>query len=128
MTVSVDPIAIAISVARMLDGLGIVHTIGGSIASSFAGEPRSTIDIDIVAAVRESDIPALVAALSPDFYVDEGALRRAVRDRSSANVIHHTTQVKVDVIRGASGRLEGGRRERLRRYAAPGNSSSRRTG
>jgi hypothetical protein len=33
-----------------LDALGIVHTIGGSIASSIAGEPRSTIDIDIVAA------------------------------------------------------------------------------
>jgi hypothetical protein len=39
-----------------LDALGIVHTIGDSIASSIAGEPRSTIDIDIVAAVRESDV------------------------------------------------------------------------
>jgi hypothetical protein len=28
-------------VTRALDALGIVHTIGGSIASSIAGEPRS---------------------------------------------------------------------------------------
>jgi len=44
VTIPVDPIAVAIVVAivvaRVLDALGIVHTIGGSIASSIAGEPR----------------------------------------------------------------------------------------
>ncbi|MBA3949862.1 MAG: hypothetical protein H0X44_07955, partial [Acidobacteria bacterium] len=47
---------------RALDNLGVVHTIGGSIASSFAGEPRSTIDIDIVAAIEEHHVEALAAA------------------------------------------------------------------
>jgi hypothetical protein len=79
----------------VLDALGIVHTIGGSIASSIAGEPRSTIDIDIVADLRESDVSALLSALSADFYVDEEALRRAVRERSSVNLIHQATQLKV---------------------------------
>jgi hypothetical protein len=97
VTVPVDPIAIALAVARALDALGIVHTIGGSIASSIAGEPRSTLDIDVVAALRESDVPALVAALSADFYVDDQAIQRAVRERSSANVIHQATQLKVDI-------------------------------
>lgn len=97
MTVPVDPIAIALEVSRALDVLGIAHTIGGSIASSIAGEPRSTIDIDIVAALRDLDVPALVSALSEDFYVDEEALNRAVRDRSSANLIHQSTQLKVDI-------------------------------
>ena len=96
MTVAVDPIAVALSVTRTLEGLGILHTVGGSIASSFAGEPRSTIDIDIVADLRESDVPALVAALSADFYIDETALHRAIRERSSANLIHQATQLKVD--------------------------------
>ena len=81
----------------MLDAIGIVHTIGGSIASSIAGEPRSTIDIDVVAALRESDVPALLSALSTDFYMNEEALRRAVWERSSANLIHHATQLKVDI-------------------------------
>ena len=71
MTVPIDPIAVALTIARALDGLGILHTIGGSIASSIAGEPRSTLDIDVVAALRESDVPLLVAALSPEFYVEE---------------------------------------------------------
>jgi hypothetical protein len=95
--VPVDPIAVAVVVADVFDALGLVHTIGGSIASSIAGEPRSTIDIDIVAALREPDIPALLSALSADFYVDEAALRRAVREHSSANLIHQATQVKVDI-------------------------------
>ncbi len=97
MTVPIDPIAVAIVVARALDALGIVHTIGGSIASSIAGEPRSTVDIDIVAALRDSDVSALLSALSADFYVNEEALRRAVREHSSANLIHQATQVKVDI-------------------------------
>jgi hypothetical protein len=42
MTVPVDPIATALVVSRCLDAMGIPYTVGGSIASSFAGEPRST--------------------------------------------------------------------------------------
>lgn len=97
MTTPVDPIAIAISVSQALDTIGIAHTVGGSLASSFAGEPRSTVDIDFVAAIEESHIPAIVSALSPDFYLDDEALRRAVRQRTSANLIHHATQLKVDL-------------------------------
>ena len=63
MTGGVDPLAVAVAVVRVLDSLGIPNTIGGSIAASFAGEPRSTIDIDIVAAIEERHVPALVAAL-----------------------------------------------------------------
>ena len=99
MTVPVDPIAVAVSVARVLDSLGIVHTIGGSIASSIAGEPRSTVDIDIVAALRESDVAALLSALSADFYVNDAALRRAVRERSTVNLIHQTTQLSGAALR-----------------------------
>jgi hypothetical protein len=35
--------------------------------------------------------------LSGEFYVDDEALRRAVRDRTCANLIHHATQLKVDI-------------------------------
>ena len=97
VTEPVDPIAIALTVTRALDALGIIHTIGGSIASSIAGEPRSTLDIDVVAALHESHVAPLVDALSADFYVDGEALRRAVRRRSSANLIHQATQLKVDI-------------------------------
>lgn len=88
MTAEIDPIATALLVSRVLDALHVPHTIGGSIASSFAGEPRSTVDIDIVAAIEERHVEAFAAALSGEFYVDADAVRRAVRARSSASLIH----------------------------------------
>jgi hypothetical protein len=97
VTEPVDPIAIALTITRALDALGIIHTIGGSIASSIAGEPRSTLAIDVVAALHESHVAPLVDALSSEFYVDDEALQRAIRQRSSANVIHQATQLKVDI-------------------------------
>jgi hypothetical protein len=92
-----DPIGVALSATGALDALGIPHTVGGSIASSYAGEPRSTVDIDIVAAIEARQVPALVAALSPEFYIDEDAVRRAIRERSSTNLIHHASMLKVDL-------------------------------
>lgn len=97
MTDAPDPIAVAVSVTRVLDALGIVHTIGGSIASSIAGEPRSTVDIDIVVALDETHVPPLVSALAADFYVDDEAVRRAVRDRGIVNLIHQASQLKIDI-------------------------------
>jgi hypothetical protein len=92
-----DPIDVALLVTSALDELGVLHTIGGSIASSLAGEPRSTIDIDVVAALEERHVPSLVARLEAEFYVDQQALARAVREKRSANLIHQATQVKVDL-------------------------------
>jgi hypothetical protein len=97
VTAPIDPIATALLVVRHLDAMDILHTIGGSIASSFAGEPRSTVDIDIVVALEERHVEALVAALSAEFYVDADALRRAIRTHSSTNLIHRATQLKVDL-------------------------------
>lgn len=97
MTAPFDPIGVALLVTRTLDTLHIPHTLGGSIASSFAGEPRSTVDIDVVAAITEEHVAALVAAVSPEFYVEESAVRRAVRERGTVNLIHHATQLKVDL-------------------------------
>jgi hypothetical protein len=97
VTPAIDPIAVALMVTDRLDALGILHAIGGSIASSFAGEPRSTVDIDIVAALEEGHVHALASSLSSEFYVDEHALARAVRTRSSTNFIHRSTQLKVDL-------------------------------
>ncbi len=91
MTEPIDPIATALLVVCHLEAKGIPHTIGGSIASSFAGDPRSTVDIDIVVAPEERHVEALAAALASEFYVDADALRRAIRTRSSANLIHQAT-------------------------------------
>ena len=97
MTELLDPIGVALLVTQALDRLGVTHTIGGSIAASVAGEPRSTIDVDIVAALEAPHVVPLGAALEPAFYLDVDALARAVANRRAANLIHHETQIKVDL-------------------------------
>jgi hypothetical protein len=115
VTTPPDPIDTALAVARALDALGVMHTVGGSIASSFAGEPRSTVDVDIVAALEERHVESLVSALSAEFYVDADALRRAVRMRTSTNLIHRATQLKVDLFVAGGTPLDG--RQLARRLA-----------
>jgi hypothetical protein len=92
-----DYLGTALVVVHALDRLGIANTVGGSIAASFAGEPRSTIDIDIIAAITESHVQPLVDDLAGDFYVDADALRRAVRSHATANLIHQASQLKIDL-------------------------------
>ena len=97
MTYTVDAVGVALKVTSALDALGVLHTIGGSIASSIAGEPRSTIDVDIVAALETRHVAGVMAALQDDFYVDETALSRAVEEQGSVNLIHHETSIKIDL-------------------------------
>jgi hypothetical protein len=92
-----DPLKVAGIVGVALDRLGIAYSIGGSLAGSFAGEPRSTLDIDIVLDLDDERVPALMQTLEDEFYIDERALRRAVHDRSSTNAIHQATSIKVDL-------------------------------
>lgn len=123
MNAPIDPIGVALAVAGVLDTLGIAHTIGGSIASSFAGEPRSTLDIDFVVALEERHVPGLVSALSADFYVHDDALRRAIREHGSANLIHQTTQIKVDLFVAGGTPLDRQQLERRQEVTlAPGRT------
>ncbi len=49
-----DPLEIALAVARALAKLGIPYFLGGSLASSLQGEPRATNDIDFVVDLTEA--------------------------------------------------------------------------
>ncbi len=79
------------------DRLGIDYYIGGSVASSIYGEPRSTLDIDISADVLKSAVRELVSKWEQDFYVSEPAMHDAIQTGGSFNLIHLSTALKVDV-------------------------------
>ena len=55
-------------VARAFDALGIEYLVGGSIASRVFGEPRQTIDADLLARVLGRHADPLVQTLTPEFY------------------------------------------------------------
>ena len=66
-------------VADALGALAIDYRVGGSVASSALGVGRSTLDVDIVADIREEHVEPFVARLTPAFYVDAESIRDAIR-------------------------------------------------
>jgi hypothetical protein len=92
-----DPVAVALSVAQILEACGLRYLVGGSLACSMSGEPRSTLDVDVVVEMTASDIDRLVDGLRGEFDVDEHAVARAVRERSSVKVFHVASAIKVDL-------------------------------
>lgn len=89
-------IEIVARVASILDGLGVPYVIGGSLASSAHGAPRTTADADLVVDLREDQIDDLARQLGPDFYVSREAMREAVRVRDSFNAISFAAAFKID--------------------------------
>jgi hypothetical protein len=75
-----DPLAVAISVAQILEACGLRYLVGGSLASSMNGEPRSTLDVDIVVAMAASDIDRLITGLLDRVYLHDRAERIGVAD------------------------------------------------
>ena len=92
-----DPIDIALLVADVLEEHDVRYVVGGSLASSISGEPRSTLDVDLVVALSDEKVAPVVAALGDGFYADAEAIRGAIRRKSSANLIHLPTSIKVDL-------------------------------
>jgi len=84
-------------VAAALDSAGVRYFLGGSVASALYGEARSTRDVDLVAALLSHHIEPFLAALGDGFYAEATAIRAAVAARTSFNVIHLDTMVKVDI-------------------------------
>lgn len=117
-----DPVAVALSVAEILEGCGLRYLVGGSLASSLSGEPRSTLDVDIVVAMTTSDVERLAEALRGEFDVDDRAVARAVRERSSVNIFHRASAIKVDLFVMGGSPLDGeqmNRRQRVQVTADP---------
>lgn len=101
---SLDPIQVALAACRILEQLGIPHVVGGSLASTLHGEPRTTVDVGIAAQLTADKIDALVAALEPDFFVQPHSVRAAVDGLTSFNAIHRASMLRVDLyVRRAEG-------------------------
>jgi hypothetical protein len=81
----------------VFEELDIPYHIGGSVASSVFGDPRSTLDIDVVANIQTGHVPLLVRLLEPDYYIDADMIRDAIRRRSSFNIIYLDTMLKIDI-------------------------------
>ena len=88
------------AVARVVaafDALGVDYLVGGSVASSVFGEPRQTVDADLVARVLGRHVEPLVERLAGEYYADRSAITTAIQTQGCFNLIHLETMTKVDV-------------------------------
>jgi hypothetical protein len=92
-----EGLRVALRVIDAFESLGIDYHLGGSYASSIHGVPRQTQDVDLVAKLRPGQIDPLIGALGAEFYGDAEAARRALALRSSFNLLHLASGVKIDI-------------------------------
>ena len=85
-------------VSERLESAGIAFMLTGSVAMSYYARPRMTRDIDLVAALDETDVEAFVRLFEDDYYLDPQAVSRAVAHRSLFNLIHNDSVIKIDFI------------------------------
>ena len=92
-----DAVDVALRVAAAIELAGGSYFVGGSLASSFQGEPRATKDIDIVLTLPLGSLPSFVQALGADFEVDVDMLRDALLHGASANIFYLPAVLKIDL-------------------------------
>ena len=92
-----SPVEALARLVEVLDRMEIRYAIGGSVASSAHGTPRTTLDVDLVVDLRPEQIGEFVAELQNDFYIDAGQIRDAFRHGRAANLIHLKSTWKFDL-------------------------------
>lgn len=97
MTAAGDVLEIALSFGRACERAGVEYALGGSVATSLHGEPRTTQDIDIAVVLTEAQLPKFLIELGDDFAADEDELREAIRAGRSVNIFYVPSFMKVAV-------------------------------
>jgi len=118
------PIDLALQIAALLDSLAIPYVLGGSLASSLVGEPRTTLDLDFAIRLRSEDVAPLLAALGTEYYVSSEAVQSAVARTASFNIVKLDSVEKVDLFVLGDGLLD--RRQLARRQRLVVSESPRR--
>lgn len=84
------------------------------------GEPRATLDVDVVIALKAADLDAIRELFpAPDFYLSLDAAQEALRSETQFNVIHPASGMKDFFVAGDP--IERSQLDRrLRRAILPG--------
>jgi hypothetical protein len=90
-------VQVLLPLIEVFDDLQILYYVGGSVVSSVYGEPRGTLDADIVADIHFKHVNSLVRRLQSEYYIDADMIRDAIRHHSSFNIIYLDSMFKIDV-------------------------------
>jgi hypothetical protein len=107
-------------VVARLENAGIDYMLTGSVAMSVYAEPRMTRDIDVVVELARADAMRVTALFSPEYYVDDEAVRSAIAARGMFNAFHLAKLVKVALIVSKDNEFRRHELARRRRHALGG--------
>jgi len=94
---SPDAVEAVAPVVEALERLNVPYHIGGSLASSAHGIPRATVDVDVIAELEVDHVDWFVDQLAADYYVNRESMLEAIERRTSFNLVHYSTMLKVDI-------------------------------
>lgn len=114
------PFDLVCEMAEILDELGVPYALGGSMASSLLGEPRSTVDVDLAVQLDERSGEALLERVDALFYVPQDDAREAIRTHTAFNLLDTASALKVDLFVVGDGLLDRRQIERRVLVALPG--------
>lgn len=106
-------------VTGVLEDLGVDYYIAGGYAAIAWGEPRLTIDADVIVDIDLSHVEPFVARfpIEEGYYASEEGVIDSLRRRYAFNVIHYFTGARVDLMplprRDAATRRAMERRRRI---------------
>jgi hypothetical protein len=112
MTVEAELLGVALRITRELERANIPYFLAGSLASMIHGEPRATLDVDLVVSMTPNQAQRLADALERDFHFAPDWLVDAARTQPIVNVFHKRPFLKVDLHVRAQ---DGHSREEMRR-------------
>ncbi len=82
---------------KAFEELKILYYIGGSIASSAYGTARLTLNIDLVTNLLTHHIKPFTEKLKDEYYVDAEMIAEAIKTKSSFNLLHLQSMLKIDI-------------------------------
>lgn len=88
-----------VRLGKILESLKKDYFVTGGFAVSVWGRPRSTFDVDIVIALKESDISVFAKAmrtLGEGVYVDEEMMKSEIQRGGEFNIVDPNSGLKVD--------------------------------
>jgi hypothetical protein len=114
------PLELVRQVAAILEALDIPYAVGGSMASSLIGEPRSTVDVDIAVRLDREAAATFLDRATVEFHVPLESARAAIASHSSFNLVDTAHGLKVDVFVLGDGLLDRMQIERRVRVSISG--------
>ncbi|MFM2314556.1 MAG: hypothetical protein RLZZ04_3832 [Cyanobacteriota bacterium] len=114
-----DPTAIAALLAQILNTANIPYYITGGVAAIAHGEPRATIDLDVVILIDLADLPTLAANFEAQGFYVAGLTDVLAGSLRCLNITHLETIENIDLMISGKEEYDLIKFDRKRLYTLP---------